>query len=301
MKKLVFIADISFKSSPRVRDQLIPEVVEDYAERYKKREQMPLPELAELSDEDDLMVCIDGTHRLHGLKQNGQKAATCNVTKMTTEEALKRALASNRAHGLRRSNDDKRRCVIAALNQWPDKTNVAISQLVGVDDKTVNVVRKEMEKNGALSKDVVRKDTTGREVKHGEARGKDKDDRLMDYTGYPIPSELRGMWEEGEMIKPLVESITACKSAIVKAQKENDILFVEVNFSATIGDLDKVFKSVQGAVPYAVCPQCQGRIASQEKPCVLCKGRGFISKFRFDTVVPDELKKVRAKMAKEAK
>jgi hypothetical protein len=297
MKKLIFIADINFKASPRVRDRLMTEVVDDYAERYKKREKLPPPVLALV--DDGVLVCVDGMHRIHALKKNGQKAVECEVMKCTPEMALREALGSNRTHGLRRSNDDKRRCVDAALMQWPDKSNLAIAQLVGVDDKTVAVIRKEMEKSGHLDKEVVRKDTKDRTIKPRESR---PDGDPVDCTGCVIPKEIRGTWEEADSVgMELENSVMSAKSALTAAQKDNDILFAEVNFSAAIGDLEKAWKAVQAVSPYAVCPTCNGFPSLQPKGCGMCKGRGFISKFRWDTVVPADLKKIRKKSAAEQK
>ena len=299
MKKLVFIAEVDWKNSPKVRDQIIPEVVDDYAERYKKREKMPLPRIAQLDSDGKWLVCIDGMHRMHALKQNGQKAVECEVTKMEPDDVVKEALACNRTHGLRRSNADKRVCIATALSMWPDKSNLAVSQLTGVDDKTVNVVRKDLEKQGKLDAEAERKDSKDRPVKVREPKTKPEAGR--DATGFPIPKDIIPLWEEGERVVEVLDSIATAKSALIAAQKEKDILFVEVNFSAAQGDLEKAWKAVQCAQPHAVCPVCQGHPKLQEKGCAMCKGRGFISKFRFDTVVPDDVKKARSKMAKEAK
>ena len=293
MKKLVFIAEIDWKNSPKVRAGLVPEVVEDYAERYRKREEMPAPLIGDLGALG--FWCLDGMHRLHALKKNGQKGVTCEVVKVTEEEALKLALTQNEQHGLRRSNDDKRRCVSTALLAWPEKSNLAIAQLTKVDDKTVAAVRKEMEKAGDVDKSVVRKDTKDREVKPRVSK-----DALVDATGLMLPKEIRGIWQEGmEVADSLTNNVASAKGELSEAQKSKDILFTEINFSAAIGDLERVFQAVQAVRPYSVCPTCNGYPELQEKGCAMCKSRGFISKFRWDSVVPDELKKLRKQMVKD--
>jgi excinuclease UvrABC ATPase subunit len=297
MKKLVFIDEIKWKASPRVRETLVAEVVDDYAERYRKGEKLPLPEIALL--EDGTLLCIDGMHRLHAIKKNGGKATQCEVTKLDVDETIKAALASNRAHGLRRSNADKRQCCVLALSRWPDKSNLALSQLVGVDDKTVNEVRKELEKAGKLSKETVRKDTKDRTVTPRETKPK-VDEELTDYTGFVIPKEIRGAWEEaGATAMSLDDKVGSARAELIQANKDKSILFSEVNFSAAIGDLEKAMHAIRVVEPYAVCPTCNGYPNLNEKPCVMCKGRGFISKFRWDATVPDETKKLRKKLAKQ--
>jgi hypothetical protein len=292
MKKLVFIADIDWKNSPKVRAGLVPEVVDDYAERYRKREDMPLPLVGDLGALG--LRCLDGMHRLHGAKKNGQKALQCEVKTCTEEESLKLALIANDSHGLRRSNDDKRQCVKSALLQWSDKSNLAIAQLTRVDDKTVATVRKELEKAGQVDKAVVKKDTKGRDVTPRER----KSDLLTDHTGIEIPKDIRGVWQEADiMADNLLTDITGVRLCVIAAQKDKDILFCELNFSACVADMERAEKALESIKPYAVCPNCNGFPNLNEKGCAMCKSRGFVSKFRWDTTVPDEIKKMRKKAA----
>ena len=57
------------------------------------------------------------------------------------------ALAANANHGLRRTNEDKRKAVHTALlmERWAMRSNVAISEHVGVSDKLVGKIRNELD------------------------------------------------------------------------------------------------------------------------------------------------------------
>lgn len=76
------------------------------------------------------------------------------------------AVGANTTHGLRRTNADKRRAVRMALEMEPGMANRAIANHVGVDDKTVASVRKEM--------------SAGAEVPHLDTR------KGLDGKQYPV-------------------------------------------------------------------------------------------------------------------
>ena len=60
---------------------------------------------------------------------------------MDATEARWLASGANAVHGLRRSSEDKRRAVKAAIALRSELSNRAIADHVGVDDKTVASVR----------------------------------------------------------------------------------------------------------------------------------------------------------------
>lgn len=116
-----------------------------------------------------------------------------------------------------------------------------------------------------------------------------------DKTGYAIPKSCLELWNRGREVHAMLSDLSAIKGNLRKAQDEKDVLFAEVNFSSALSDLDRAWKEIQSALPYAVCPTCQGKV---RESCRLCGGRGFISKFRWDTVVPRETKELRFKVKK---
>lgn len=112
----------------------------------------------------------------------------------------------------------------------------------------------------------------------------------LDKTGYPIPTNLISDWDEAdEIAKNLLGKISSVRTEIKGAREEENILYSEVS-QHTISDLDSAYAGVSQIAPYAVCTTCQGHA---KKHCGLCKGKGFISRFRYTTTVSSETKEIR--------
>jgi hypothetical protein len=112
----------------------------------------------------------------------------------------------------------------------------------------------------------------------------------LDDTGYPMPERAVGFWGRRAEVQDILNTVAAIKTRLKSAKENKDLLFCEVNFNSVMADLNRLRAGLSLALPYAVCPSCQSQLADT---CKLCAGRGVISKFRFDVVVPMELKKIR--------
>ena len=77
------------------------------------------------------------------------------------------------------------------------------------------------------------------------------------------------------------------------AQEAKDKLFAEVSFSSALSQLNQAWTDIQTAKPFAVCPTCQGQLPDN---CTLCRGRGLVSEYRWNTCVTSEDKAFRAKV-----
>jgi len=289
-----------------MRQKIDDDVVADYAASYKAKVKMPQPVIV-FDPATKSSWVADGMHRITAAMQIKLKAIPCDVITGTYEDCVKLALSANQTHGLRRSNKDKRQCVSTAIKTWPDISNRHIAEMMGVDDKTVGTIRKELEEECAVAPTPVR---TGKDDKKQSSEKKDsepsgaeiphltpqksKKKEIKDQTGYPIPSECLLVWNRSHEVGHILTALGNIKSVLVAARDDDDILYREVNFSTAISDLDKAWHAIQCALPYAVCTVCQGRPDMQPKgQCRMCKGRGMISKFRYDRTVPEEIKKVR--------
>jgi len=113
----------------------------------------------------------------------------------------------------------------------------------------------------------------------------------LDRTGYPVPERAMKYWKRADEMQDLLNLISAARSAIRK-QNQEDRIFVELHLQQIISILNDAYSQFQLAVPYAVCTTCQGQAPDT---CRLCTGRGVISKFRYNTLVPSDLKAVRDK------
>ena len=116
----------------------------------------------------------------------------------------------------------------------------------------------------------------------------------VDAMGFPVPKSCQKYLDVDE-VRAIRGELRKIKALTVSAAATSPKLFVEVNIQSVETHLSQAYKELEGAIPHAVCPQCEG-----VKPkCDLCKGRGLISKFRWNVTVPEEMKAARQKKIQE--
>ncbi len=298
MAKLIFIQDIDLKASPMVRSHIREDVVEEYADIYKK-EKVKLPPIELFTEDNKVYLLGDGAHRTYALIANKSKTVEANIHKGTREDALRYALTANERHGIRRSAADKRNSIREAVKQWPKCSDTQVAAMCAVDKHTVTSVRAEMEKNGAVKPEPMRVGKDGKERPSAKVEKKQPGKspvEPVDDVGTAIPSFALTYWNRSDEVHELLDTLKLVSKFLVATQKKEDLMFGEVNFSAAIGDLDKVITNCSCAIPYAVCSQCQGQPKTQPKgECRMCKGRGLVSKFRWNSLTPSEVKQMISK------
>ncbi|MFZ4396555.1 MAG: ParB N-terminal domain-containing protein [Kiritimatiellia bacterium] len=107
---------------------------------------------------------------------------------------------------------------------------------------------------------------------------------LVDSLGRHVPEELAPLWHRRQEVQDILTAVSRVRSTIRQAQEGQDPLWAEANFSALMAQLDRVYAEVDATKPYVVCPMCQGI------GCRVCKERGLLGKYRYDMVIPRELK-----------
>lgn len=142
--------------------------------------------------------------------------------------------------------------------------------------------KKEIEKIRAGAKTVTE---VAREVK----AKKEKPAQRLDKTGHPIPEAILSDWDRAEAFAETLRNLSRIKTTVADGIEERDVIFREVT-NTTIATLQNAYGDLKRVLPHVVCPTCQGR---NQKKCTLCKGRGFISKFMYDTCVPEQTKQIR--------
>jgi hypothetical protein len=307
--KLIFLKDINFKASPVVRAAIPnPEVVNQYAESYQNKRLMPAivvfydPELK-------VFYLADGRHRCEAAIQIGRKAIMADIHEGNFDEALKFALLANAAHGLPRSNRDKRRCVESALLAWPQASNAHTSELTATNDKLVDDVRGQMEKAKKIKRFSTRISRAGREVPahrepEPEPQPEEEKPRVVagvvapvvkDKLGRTIPVAMVQFWQRAPEVLDLMEDTKLIINRLKQVAADHDPMYAEINTMGVVAELERAMDGIKTAVPYAVCTLCQGHPETQLKGCRMCYGRGLISKFRYDTLVTRETKGLIAK------
>lgn len=122
-----------------------------------------------------------------------------------------------------------------------------------------------------------------------KAAAAEKPDIILDRTGCPVTPKAMPFWNRREEAQALLTRVSGIKSAVKHAQDNKDLLFVEVNFSSTLAFIDNVYGGIKRAMPYAVCPSCQGKLVER---CIDCGGRGVVSELLYGRL-DNELKKHR--------
>lgn len=88
----------------------------------------------------------DGFHRFYAATNAGRKAIQAEVHQGTLRDAVLFSCGANAAHGMRRTNEDKRRAVAKLLDdpEWSKWSDQEIGRRCAVDPKTVAALRKEL-------------------------------------------------------------------------------------------------------------------------------------------------------------
>lgn len=116
------------------------EVVEEYAERFAD-----LPKPIVFFDGAEHWLA-GGFHRYHAAAKLERKKIECEVRKGTQRDAILFSCGDNSAHGLRRSNADKRKAVLTLLadDEWKQYSDGKIADLCCVSQQFVRACRAEL-------------------------------------------------------------------------------------------------------------------------------------------------------------
>jgi hypothetical protein len=120
-----------------------PGTVASYAEDMKAGATFPAIRVYHGGGEYHL---ADGFHRVEAARQIGLDTLLAEVLQGTSRDATLAACAANATHGLRRTNEDKRRAISAMLTdpEWAVWSDRAIAKACAVDHKSVAKVRREL-------------------------------------------------------------------------------------------------------------------------------------------------------------
>jgi hypothetical protein len=116
-------------------------------------------------------------------------------------------------------------------------------------------------------------------------------DKLADHFGRVVPEELIADWQRAERVgKHLrglaleIKQTAAAAFAGARQERLRDLIFTETT-NAIIAEAENLAYTLGTIIPYAICPTCQGY---ERKNCLLCKRRGWISKFLFNSPAVSE-------------
>ncbi len=163
MADLIDISKIDRSGGTQSRAALNEEVIAEYTEAMQAGNRFP--DIFLVYDGSSYYV-TDGFHRIEAALRAGLQQINASVVAGTIEDAQWQSYSVNKAHGLRRSNEDKRRAVVAALKhpQGAAKSDREIGRHVGVDHKTVASMRQQLEPTGEIPQSTERTGGDGRTI-----------------------------------------------------------------------------------------------------------------------------------------
>jgi hypothetical protein len=134
------LTEVRLDGGTQARVTLDEDAIAEYAEAYRQGHDMP-PIV--VFDDGGSLWLADGFHRYYGALRAQRATLKMDVREGTQRDAIIFAAAANHAHGLRRTNADKRRAVEMLLadakcSQFADRV---LGVMAHVDHKTVAAVR----------------------------------------------------------------------------------------------------------------------------------------------------------------
>lgn len=137
------VAKVVTTGGTQSRVQLSEQAVADYAEAMKNGE--ALPPIVVFHDGSTYWLA-DGFHRVMAATRAGETWLAADVRKGTKRDAILHSVGANAAHGLPRTNADKRRAVEMLLSdeEWSQWSNREIARHCAVNPSLVDTMRKEL-------------------------------------------------------------------------------------------------------------------------------------------------------------
>lgn len=143
---LSIIVDSSIQPRANTLDQ---SHVEDLKEAYLAKADIPPITVWKLPNGHNKLS--QGFHRLEAANRAGMQKIPAIIKVGTEKDCLIDAMCSNQGHGLKRTNEDKRRCVVELLKVLHDKSDRNIAEMAGVGHVFVGKLRATTEQSNDAS------------------------------------------------------------------------------------------------------------------------------------------------------
>lgn len=269
MAKVVCHEELCLDVVKAVRHEVNQDVVDDYMERYQDGEAMP-PAVAFWDEDAGVLWAADGLHRYHGSLNAGLQGLPCEVKRGTRMEALEFAIRANASHGLRRSPEDKRACVAAALEAWPMDSDRALADKCCVSHTLVWGLRRQLKEAEPVPR-----------PKYESLPS--SDDGVQEEDGPPprpkepkpeLPEHLAAV-SASDLMDNCLKSIKDLRRFANKAADPK--LFGKwLKMAAILQSANEIENHLENAEWHRPCPACKGK----KKGCGDCRNTGWMPKWR---------------------
>ncbi len=134
------IKKIRMDGGTQPRAQINESTVYEYAEEV--RNGATFPDVVVFFDGSDYWLA-DGFHRVRAYSSAGKKEIGADIRQGTRRDAVLYAVGANASHGVRRTNEDKRRAVMTLLNdeEWGKWSDREIARKCMVSNNFVSTLR----------------------------------------------------------------------------------------------------------------------------------------------------------------
>lgn len=254
---LLEIPQITIDGGTQTRVRLNESAVAEYAETM--REGGNLPPVTTFFD-GSVYWLADGFHRYHAHKSIGALKIEAEIINGTRRDAVLFSVGANAIHGLRRTNEDKRKAVETLLNdeEWAKWSDREIARKCGVANSFVSSVRgslfsenseKSQERTYTTKHGTQAKMRTGATGKKRSAPKPESTD--SEAAGGSEPSEQHSQepdqpTEQPEAVGEKSKSATVAPAA--PAEPENDSPLQSIPASSNTDALCAEIKALQGQI-----------------------------------------------------
>jgi hypothetical protein len=138
---LVKLSEITVDPSIQSRAGLNEKVVDKYAERMKAGDVFPAVNV--FRTEAGLLLA-DGFHTYEAARRTGFTEISALTNQGSRKDAIEFSLRANTTHGLPRTNEDKRQAARLALEEFSDRSDGAIAEMIKVSQSFVSGIRREL-------------------------------------------------------------------------------------------------------------------------------------------------------------
>lgn len=247
----------------------------------------------------------DGFHRFYGHQRAGSRRMLTEMRHGTLQDAIRHAIQSNHTHGLRRTNKDKKNCVLKALAdpEWTELSDRNLADKCGVDHMTIAKFRKK-----ATADSPTVPPEAGGEVRHLNGEGDTPESQETtapetrvgrdgkrypvqtpeptveapkDRLGNALPRRLLAVFEAGRAMEGYARKLGKIAKEAVEGLKDKpearalDLVGLD-NHLTTAKNL------LRDARPYCICPLCKGR------GCEPCRKSGWLTKTAYTGIPRDK-------------
>lgn len=159
----------------------------------------------------------------------------------------------------------------------------AVRELSKVPKEDRAEVLTSVSKNGPVTAKAIISQADARlytSAKNVDAAKEKPPEERKDAIGRIIPNEILPEWdrasEVGSRLRKLASEI---KVTVERGLADKDVIFAEIT-NPTISEAAGLHYTLSQIFPHSVCPACQGKLRNS---CQLCRKRGWISKFLFNS------------------